>query len=238
MDSNIRIKRTGIRILLFLAVMTLIVALATVSAHAASPASLTDPSDGSTLQLGKKVTIKAKSSYDKPDEAGIITLNYPNYIYIRVSKDGNTLLYTSKTFNRWSAITGVSVDFTPTEATGGVGLYLIEVCKDYTYDGDTHVDLSEADFLKRVEDSRTIKVWKYINKDITAVEGLTDKVYTGSEQTQNVTVTVDGKTLIAGTDYNLVYSDNVNVGTAKMTVHPTGESFYREESGAYNMRGT
>ena len=231
MDSNIRIKRTGIRILLFLAVMTLMIALSAVSAHAASPASLTNPNDGSTLQLGKKVTIKAKSSYDKPDEAGIITLNYPNYIYIRVSKDGNTLLYTSKTFNRLSAITGVSVDFTPTEATGGVGLYLIEVCKDYTYDGDTHVDLSEADFLKRVEDSRTIKVWKYINKDITAVEGLTDKVYTGSEQTQNVTVTVDGKTLIAGTDYNLVYSDNVNVGTAKMTVHPTGESFYREESG-------
>ena len=226
MDSSIRSRKTGIRMLFFIAVMTLLIALSAVSVFAATPASITSPGDQSTSELGKKVTIKAKSSYDKPDGAGIISMSYPNYIYIRVSKDGNTLLYTSKSFSRLTANSGVSVDFTPTEATGGEGLYLIEVCKDYTYNGDTHVDLSEADFLKRVEDSHNIRIWKDIYKADTVVDGITDKVYDGSEQTQTVTVTVDGKTL-AETDYNLIYSNNVNAGTAQFDVNPVGDSFYR-----------
>lgn len=226
MDTNIRMKRTGIRMLLFLAVMTLMITLTAISVYAATPASITSPGDQSSSELGKKVTIKAKSSYDKPDGAGLISLGYPNYIYIRVSKDGNTLLYTSKTFSRLTAGSGVSVDFTPTEATGGEGLYLIEVCKDITYVDDEHVDLSEEDFLKRIEDSRNIRIWKDIYKADTVVDGITDKVYTGLEQTQTVTVTVDGKTL-AETDYNLVYSNNVNVGTAQFNVSPVGDSFYR-----------
>ena len=45
MDSNIRMKRVGIRMLLFLAVMTLMIALSAVSAHAADGATLTSPSD-------------------------------------------------------------------------------------------------------------------------------------------------------------------------------------------------
>ena len=227
MGTDIRKKRSVLRRPFFLAAVILMVVLSTVIVYAATPATLSGPADNASVEIGKEVTIKAKSKYDAPDGAGIISINYPNYIYFRVSKDGNTVLYTSKSFNRLSALGDIEQKFTPTEDTGGEGLYLIEVCKDYTYVDDKHVELSEEDFAERVEDSRTIRVWKDISKADTVVDGIADKVYTGSEQTQNVTVTVDGKKLNFGTDYNVSYSQNVNVGTAKLTVSGVGDSFYR-----------
>ena len=51
------------------------------------------------------------------------------------------------------------------------------------------------------------------------------KVYTGSAVTQNPVVKVGGKRLTNGTDYELTYSKNKNVGTA--TVRITGINAYR-----------
>ena len=48
--------------------------------------------------------------------------------------------------------------------------------------------------------------------------------YTGSEVRPTVTVTCDGKTLTAGTDYTVAYANNVNAGTASVTV--TGKGNY------------
>ena len=48
-------------------------------------------------------------------------------------------------------------------------------------------------------------------------------VYTGKAITPDVTVTLDGKTLKKDVDYELKYSDNKKVGTAKVTVIGTGE---------------
>lgn len=42
--------------------------------------------------------------------------------------------------------------------------------------------------------------------------------HTGKPITPKVTVTVDGKTLTAGKDYSVAYTDNVTVGTASVTV--------------------
>ena len=53
-----------------------------------------------------------------------------------------------------------------------------------------------------------------------AISGLADKPYTGEAVTQNLTVKLNGTTLRAGTDYNLLYSNNINAGTA--TVHVRG----------------
>ena len=47
--------------------------------------------------------------------------------------------------------------------------------------------------------------------------------YTGKERTQIFDVFVDGETLIPDVDYRTVYSDNVNVGTAKVTVIGMGQ---------------
>ena len=56
------------------------------------------------------------------------------------------------------------------------------------------------------------------------VSGITDETYTGSPITQNVIVTLEGNTLTPGTDYDLSYADNTNVGTATVTV--TGKGSY------------
>lgn len=57
------------------------------------------------------------------------------------------------------------------------------------------------------------------------VTGVTDKTYTGKALTQNPTVKVGGTTLKNGTDYSLSYINNVNVGTATMTI--TGKGSYK-----------
>ncbi len=66
--------------------------------------------------------------------------------------------------------------------------------------------------------------FEIIPKDI--VEGdfvidLTDKVFTGSE----IKPAVSSETLVTATDYNVVYSDNVNVGTATITI--TGKDNFK-----------
>ncbi len=56
------------------------------------------------------------------------------------------------------------------------------------------------------------------------VSGISDKPYTGQAITQSPKVTLDGKTLQSGKDYTLSYANNVNVGTATMTI--TGKGSY------------
>ena len=56
------------------------------------------------------------------------------------------------------------------------------------------------------------------------VTGIENKAYTGTAQTQNPTVKLDGKTLGAGTDYSLSYVNNTNPGTATVTI--TGKGNY------------
>ena len=63
-----------------------------------------------------------------------------------------------------------------------------------------------------------------INLSGATISGLTNKTYTGSAQTQNITVTCGGKTLTANTDYTVSYNNNTNVGTATVTV--TGKGNY------------
>ena len=59
-----------------------------------------------------------------------------------------------------------------------------------------------------------------------------DQVYTGLALQPTVAVTLAGKTLQAGTDYTVSYSDNINSGTA--TVYVTGKGNYGgSESGTF-----
>ena len=54
------------------------------------------------------------------------------------------------------------------------------------------------------------------------VNGLTDKVYNGQEQTQNIQVQLDTKTLTQDKDYQISYTKNLNVGTATVTITGIG----------------
>ncbi|MBR5336900.1 MAG: hypothetical protein IK152_02850 [Lachnospiraceae bacterium] len=55
------------------------------------------------------------------------------------------------------------------------------------------------------------------------VTGVFNKTATGIAITQDPKVTVDGKTLTEGVDYSLSYANNINVGTATMTITGMGE---------------
>lgn len=58
------------------------------------------------------------------------------------------------------------------------------------------------------------------------IDPIPAQTYTGGELRPAVTVTLDGKRLVAGTDYDVSYSSNVNVGTAVVTI--TGKGNYKD----------
>ena len=55
-----------------------------------------------------------------------------------------------------------------------------------------------------------------------SIEGIEDKVYTGSQQTQKLQVNYGSDVLTEGTDYTVTYSNNVNAGTATLEVKGIG----------------
>jgi hypothetical protein len=54
------------------------------------------------------------------------------------------------------------------------------------------------------------------------VSGVVDKPFTGDPVEQDMTVTFNGTTLVAGTDYDVRYEDNVEAGTASYTIEYKG----------------
>lgn len=59
-----------------------------------------------------------------------------------------------------------------------------------------------------------------------AVSGLDNQVYTGAALTPVATVKFGDKTLTAGTDYDVAYANNVNAGTATVTI--AGKGIYSD----------
>ena len=55
-----------------------------------------------------------------------------------------------------------------------------------------------------------------------AVTGVMSKVYDGTPKTQSIAVTVNGVKLVEGSDFTVSYADNVNAGTARMTLRGRG----------------
>lgn len=55
------------------------------------------------------------------------------------------------------------------------------------------------------------------------ISGIEDKDYTGSLLTQNISVSLNGEELTQDEDYTVTYSNNKNVGTAKMTISGIGD---------------
>lgn len=56
-----------------------------------------------------------------------------------------------------------------------------------------------------------------------SVAAINDAVYSGSAIEPDVTVVVDGQTLVRDTDYTVAYSDNTNAGTATVTITGIGD---------------
>lgn len=74
----------------------------------------------------------------------------------------------------------------------------------------------EVRFTIRPMTSQEYPLVEIKGTDVT-MEG-TSFFYTGKAIEPKITVTIGGKVLVAGKDYNLTYENNVNVGTGKVTV--------------------
>ena len=89
----------------------------------------------------------------------------------------------------------------------------------WTYDGQTE-PIKNVTIPKGSTGNKTfVANWAKIltNSDI-SVSDIAAQTYTGSAIEPEITVTDGEKTLVLGTDYEVSYSDNTNVGTATVTI--------------------
>ena len=63
-----------------------------------------------------------------------------------------------------------------------------------------------------------------------SIEAIADQTYTGSAIEPALTVKAGEKTLVAGTDYTVTYTNNVNAGTATATIAPAGGNQFTSAS--------
>ena len=197
------------------------------NALAADGASFTSPANGAKFEVGKSVELKAISPYVKPEGTSFVLIPKPNYVYFKVTKDGERVAYTDegKEHSQLAASLGVSVSYSFDPKTEGE--YCIEVCRDATYVDNNHVELAYDDFV--ADETRTIIVQRSIKN--AQVSGIVSKTYTGQELTQAPTVVIAGndntdKTLDPATDYDVTYTNNTDVGEATVTI--TGKGFYKD----------
>ncbi len=61
-----------------------------------------------------------------------------------------------------------------------------------------------------------------LSNDTCTISAIPDQTFTESEIKPEPTLTVNGRTLVKGTDYTVVYKDNTNVGTATITIKGQG----------------
>lgn len=74
--------------------------------------------------------------------------------------------------------------------------------------------------------------------DGAVVNGVVNKVYTGSQITQDFTVTFGSAPLTEDVDYTVSYSDNTNVGTATITLKGAGTNFLETSTKTINFEIT
>ncbi len=111
------------------------------------------------------------------------------------------------------------------------GKDLLEMGTDYTVCYDGNVEIGKATVtvtgMGNYVGSKTT-TFRITGQSIAKAEvkGIVAKTYNGMAQTQDITVTLKGqeKPLLAGTDYDVAYTKNIDVGTA--TVIITGKGAY------------
>ena len=225
-------KVSGFRLLLMAAVVAVIMLGAAGVVYAEESFTISSPDDNAKVELGKSVAIKGHASYTTPSGSNVFNKK-PNYIYVRVTKEGeqetcfdnfdSPYSYTSS-FSIFSG--NYDISFKPSEE----GQYLIEVCRDLTYENGEHVAMTNDRF--EAQKSRTIIVQRKLDGDNGAQVTIPDQIYTGDALTPAPTVTLDAgtegaKVLDPETDYDVTYKNNIDVGISTMTI--TGKGFYKNK---------
>ena len=85
------------------------------------------------------------------------------------------------------------------------------------------INTYRTDNDQKIDETFTIK--KGVTEDIksASVGKVKNQVYTGKQIQPTLKVTLNGKTLKAGKDYTVTYTDNKNTGLAKATINGTGK---------------
>lgn len=138
-----------------------------------------------------------------------------------------------------NAIGGTGAAIDKIKAIGTVEL--TETCKGkideakaaYIALTDAQKELVPAEFLKALEDAETEygrlyeeaqkpPVSEAISLDKATVSAIPAQIYTGKAITPSVTVTCNGKNLVKDRDYTVSCSNNINIGTATVTISGKG----------------
>ena len=101
---------------------------------------------------------------------------------------------------------------------------------DYTVTYSNNINVGQArvtiigigEYEGTVVKTFNIKEKSRINISTLIIENIPDQIYTGIKITPDVTIKDETKTLTKGEDYSLTYSNNINVGTAQITVEGIG----------------
>jgi len=126
-----------------------------------------------------------------------------------------TGLVVNQTLDNYTAVLSKSVT--------GVGEYSISVSDAKIVDANKN-DVTSNYTISYETGTLTVGEMSIAKATVTPDE--TGVTYTGSVLKPDVTVTLDGKTLTSGTDYTVVYSNNINAGTATITI--TGKGNYTD----------
>ena len=126
---------------------------------------------------------------------------YNNYLW--VAQYASTCTY-PRPYMMWQ--------FTEKGTINGIGTPSNPVYFDVNY---TYLKPYTDEIINGVPESK-------IDLSSATVNSIDSQTYTGSSIEPSVTVTLNGKTLKLNEDYNLIYSNNVNVGTATITINGIG----------------
>lgn len=170
--------------------------------------------------------------YGDTDGDGMI---YYNNALLLVNTDSNeitvaegTYTIASEAFNWYSPADSTTVSLTIPKSVVSIGdSYTFYNVTDVYYAGSMKdwnaINFEDAtcfsDAIIHCAESNAVSV-----EDCTVKVEYTATTYAGVAKTPKVTVTdPDGKTLVQGTDYKVNYTNNVNAGTATVTVTGQGE---------------
>jgi len=107
---------------------------------------------------------------------------------------------------------------------GGITINSFDSLNDILADG-YHYRNAQGNIVdgssKIIEEKVTIEKGADFSAD--AVVTAEDVVYNGAAQEPDVTVTIGGKTLTEGKDYTIAFANNINAGTATVTVTSAGD---------------
>lgn len=137
--------------------------------------------------------------------------------------DGHEMLYLGYEGDRIYVISSAYSVRLPGESENtkvlGTAINTLDICRGDNKTWLSHLYMAIVPFYSADHEDYRVSIKK------ASIEGVTDRVYNGKPQTQTPKVILNGSPLIMGTDYEISYKNNVNAGTALMTV--TGIGSYK-----------